>query len=71
MRSRSGISGFVGQYNDGAGSRIENCVYPTYVEYLDDKEGAIVEYVPENNFFGRCTKNKDKIVIISSEVPEP
>ncbi|BCI62532.1 DUF6562 domain-containing protein [Coprobacter secundus] len=71
MRSRSGISGFVGQYNDGAGSRIENCVYPTYVEYLDDKEGAIAEYAPENNFFGRCTKNEDKIVIISSEVPEP
>ena len=71
MRSKSGISGFIGQYNDGAGSRIENCAYPTYVEYLDDKEGTIAEYTPDNNFFGKCTKNEDKIVIVSSEVSEP
>ena len=63
LRSRSGISGFIGQYNDGAGSKIENCVYPVHVEYIDDKNGVLTDYEPANNYYGSCSKNKDKLVI--------
>lgn len=66
MRSRSGISGFIGQYNDGAGSKIENCVYPAHVEYIDDKNGVLTDYEPANNYYGSCSKNKDKLVITTS-----
>ena len=66
LRGRSGISGFVGQYNDGAGSKIENCIYPTQLEYVDDKNGVLTDYKPEDNFYGRCSKNKDKLIITTS-----
>ena len=61
----TGISGFIGQFNDGAGSKIEQCIYPTNVRYLDDETGLPDEsYEPDSPYYGYCSYGKDTPAIV-------
>lgn len=65
MRSTIGISGFIGQFNDGAGSRIEQCTYPAHVQYIDDNTGLVKEdYEPASPYFGYCSYGKTEPTIV-------
>lgn len=56
-------SGFIGQINTGSGTEILYCTPPKDVEYIDDKTGEPVDYVPNSVYYGVCSKDSDKLKI--------
>lgn len=61
----SDISGFIGRFNDGAGSKIEHCTYPTNVQYIDDATGLVDEsYEPASPYYGYCGYGKTTPTIV-------
>lgn len=60
MTLSSYASGFIGSINNGAGSKLIDCIAPANVSYLDDETGEIKTnykgepYIPQSSYYGYC-----------------
>lgn len=62
------VSGLVGKIQDGAAfngdfTTFQNCMAPTRLTLINDKDGTDSDYTPQNSLYGNCPVNSDLIVI--------